>query len=240
MQTECDDQGRAEDHPQLLWAACLPLVPGASAESVDRWLGELATAGLIVRYVVKGDRFLQVDQWDVYQHPKKPAPSKHPSPSEGEPVENWFPTTGEQVEPGEEGRGGEKERRGEECGAPGGTAPEAPPLDRHPLLNLLGSGKTVAGVDPPPERDELEAWLARHLAEIEAAAAAEVPEEEGRPKRAAKERSIAIMRWRKYLDGDRPWHGISERRERERKAAEWHAQQAEAYERELEETGGHL
>ena len=79
LQTHCDDEGRAEDNPRLIWAALFPLHDGIDAGMVDGWLSELADAGLVTRYEAEGVRVVQVERWGDYQHPQRPRPSTLPS-----------------------------------------------------------------------------------------------------------------------------------------------------------------
>ena len=81
LATHCDDHGRCEDEPRLIWAALFPL-HDCDEHDVDRWLWELADAGLILRYE-QGDRhYLAVARWGDYQHPQKPRASELPDPSD--------------------------------------------------------------------------------------------------------------------------------------------------------------
>lgn len=79
--THCDDEGRAEDHPVLILSALFPLARETSPETMDGWLTELADVGLIARYEHGERAFLQVVDWDRFQHPQKALASKLPGPS---------------------------------------------------------------------------------------------------------------------------------------------------------------
>jgi hypothetical protein len=80
LQTHCDDEGRCQDHPRLIWAALFPLHETVTPTDVDLWLKELDTIGLIVRYVVGEKRYLEVTAWADFQHPNRPTQSKFPPP----------------------------------------------------------------------------------------------------------------------------------------------------------------
>lgn len=123
--THCDDDGRCEDNPRLIWGRCGPTVATWTAETVDSLLTELHEAGddegLITRYEVGGKGFVQVNQWSTYQHPQKPKPSVFPPLDIGSPidrvpvnlpVEDGSHTATGPVSSGEEGRGEEKEGSG--------------------------------------------------------------------------------------------------------------------------------
>lgn len=90
LQTHCDDEGRCEDHPRLIYHTIFPLVESATPAKVDTWLGELHRFGLIVRYTVAGKNYLAVTRWEDHQSPKHPRPSQHPAP----PVESITPNRG--------------------------------------------------------------------------------------------------------------------------------------------------
>lgn len=123
LQTHCDDDGRAEDHPRLLAAYLFPLHDDATGAAVDGWLDELDAAGLIVRYEHDQKRYLAVTRWADYQRPQKPRASTIPPPPEPRPdsktplplpdesrtgkrqVRDSSRTSPIQVAPGEEGRG---------------------------------------------------------------------------------------------------------------------------------------
>jgi hypothetical protein len=80
LQTHCDDAGRCEDHPRLLWHALFPTVDGANPEMVDAWLSAIEATGLIVRYETGGKRYLEVADFATFQKPKHPTPSRIPPP----------------------------------------------------------------------------------------------------------------------------------------------------------------
>lgn len=109
LQTHCDDEGRCEDNTRLIWARCMPLVDRWDATKVDRCLMEMAEAGLLIRYSVGGRSYLQVEQWERFQHPQKPKPSELPDPSLADqvPVRDESDTSTGLASSGEEGRGGE-------------------------------------------------------------------------------------------------------------------------------------
>lgn len=81
LATHCDDEGRCEDEPRLIWAACFPL-SDCSIDEVDGWLWELAEVGLIRRYEKDDLRWVQVIRWSDYQHPQKKKDSPLPAPSD--------------------------------------------------------------------------------------------------------------------------------------------------------------
>ena len=117
--THCDDDGRAEDEPDLFAAFLYPLAPAITGEEVEEWLEELSHKGLIHRYEVAGTPYLQVVKWGTYQHPKRkiastlpPAPSPHAREQWGDEAPRRDPG----VPSGVEGSGVEIGVEGEGCG----------------------------------------------------------------------------------------------------------------------------
>lgn len=111
LQCLCDDDGRAEDETDVIAAMLFPKRRDISDEDVDGWLGEMCELGLIVRYRVNGDSFLQIQQWSKYQKPRRPATSKIPPvPTKSDAVATSTDAVGLRP-PGEEwrGEGGESE-----------------------------------------------------------------------------------------------------------------------------------
>jgi hypothetical protein len=108
--THCDDEGRAEDDARLFRSWLFPLDDDLRASTVEGWLSELASLGLIVRYETDGRRYLAVTQWDRFQKPRKRFDSHLPPPpdwcatgarqvrdtetTEGEPVDDVAATKG--------------------------------------------------------------------------------------------------------------------------------------------------
>lgn len=75
-----DDYGRYPAHPAILRAACFPLRLDSIRESdVSRWTDKLSSPGLIVLYDARGQRFLQVCNFNQRQR----TPSKYPEPPQG-------------------------------------------------------------------------------------------------------------------------------------------------------------
>lgn len=49
---------------------------------IEGWLGELEREGCITRYIVDGNEYLRIENWDEYQKVDKPSASKFPDPPE--------------------------------------------------------------------------------------------------------------------------------------------------------------
>jgi hypothetical protein len=78
---QADDQGRLQGEPRVVAALCMPLVRAANERAVNRWLAELAGAGLVARYEVGAVRLLQLrGWWDNQGAPRRAYPSRYPAP----------------------------------------------------------------------------------------------------------------------------------------------------------------
>jgi hypothetical protein len=74
---EADREGRLEDRPKKIKAACLPY----DSCDCDSLLNQLAAGGFIVRYVVDGKGIIQVAEFAKHQNPHvKEAASSLPAP----------------------------------------------------------------------------------------------------------------------------------------------------------------
>lgn len=62
-----DDQGRLQGDPLLVRSACMPLIDRATTKTVDRWLTELESNGMILRYVASDQPLVQVIKWWEHQ-----------------------------------------------------------------------------------------------------------------------------------------------------------------------------
>ena len=65
--SQADDQGRLQGDPMLVKAQCMPLLDKATTKAVDRWLGELAEQGMILRYEAAGQALIQIVKWWEHQ-----------------------------------------------------------------------------------------------------------------------------------------------------------------------------
>jgi hypothetical protein len=83
--THVDDEGRCVDDPRLIKAALWPL-DDRTATDVERDLGVLSEASLILRYTLNRKRYLAVTNWHEHQRISRPSQSKLPSPEEGDPT----------------------------------------------------------------------------------------------------------------------------------------------------------
>ena len=70
-----DDFGRADARPSMVKAACFPIKDAATQARCEKWLAELASAGLVDVYSVGGKPYLQVRKWDNTPRAKE---SKYP------------------------------------------------------------------------------------------------------------------------------------------------------------------
>jgi hypothetical protein len=78
---QADDQGRQQGEAKVVAGLCMPLIAKATDRAVERWLGELADHGLIVRYDGGGRRYVQlIGWWDNQGRPRRSYPSRWPAP----------------------------------------------------------------------------------------------------------------------------------------------------------------
>jgi hypothetical protein len=79
MITQADDKGRLHGALGAVRGACLPLDDVTLAD-IDGWMDELAAQGLIQRYVVSENRYVQLRGWDKHQIVHKPNKFHLPDP----------------------------------------------------------------------------------------------------------------------------------------------------------------
>lgn len=82
MISQADDQGRLQGEPRVVAALCMPLIRQATERNVRRWIGELASSGLIITYAADGRELIQLaGWWDNQGAPRRAYPSRHPAPN---------------------------------------------------------------------------------------------------------------------------------------------------------------
>lgn len=79
-----DDDGRGEDDPDLLKADLYPRHREMGPGEIEADLAELDKLGLVIRYVIEGERYLacKASTWAKYQRPQKKMDSVLPPPPE--------------------------------------------------------------------------------------------------------------------------------------------------------------
>ncbi len=112
MFPHADHQGRLPGHAKKIRALVIPLIETSSKE-VDEQLRQMHDAGLIVWYVVGGEKYIQLVSWWKFQDRRFAHASKHPAP------DGWtdrlrfhHPVTHELVEVNWEGRYAEPRKSG--------------------------------------------------------------------------------------------------------------------------------
>lgn len=80
--TQADDQGRLRGHSRMLASLLFPYDEDAPKQ-IDKWLAELEREGMIRRYSVNGDDYVDLPKWEKHQRVEKASDSKHPSFTEG-------------------------------------------------------------------------------------------------------------------------------------------------------------
>lgn len=147
MLTQADDQGRLVGDPRVVKTLCMPLIDAATPRSIEKWLGQLATHGMVTRYKAAGVDLVQfVNWWDHQAGMKKSFPSRYPAPV------GWTDRI--------RGLGGDDE------GDSGGTSPpdggtsspvggKLPPSPRAP--SAAASAAASAAISPPAGGESLRA-----------------------------------------------------------------------------------
>ncbi|MBR2406451.1 MAG: hypothetical protein IKB04_05360 [Clostridia bacterium] len=69
---QCDDFGRYDARPQLLRARLFPLRDDVDVAAVEAAMDQLEAVGLIERYTVDGQPYLQLCTWDKHQRIRAP------------------------------------------------------------------------------------------------------------------------------------------------------------------------
>src|SRR5213079_413204 len=80
--THCDNHGRARDNVKLIKAAVWPL-DEVTLKDIEDDLATLAQHGRIVRYSVRGKRYLVITNWGEHQYGAFKGDPKHPAPVVG-------------------------------------------------------------------------------------------------------------------------------------------------------------
>lgn len=107
---KADDYGRFHSDPRMVKAFCFPLAENLRSNDLSRWLDELSTRQLVLRYEVDGRKCLAIPN---YGQRLKQSKAKFP-PMDGCP-EDWLPTfrevPGSSGNPPPEGKGREVEEK---------------------------------------------------------------------------------------------------------------------------------
>jgi hypothetical protein len=131
---------------------------------VDRWLWEMAEAGLIVRYTVNEKHLIEVCRWGDFQHPQKPKPSTFPPAHSASTrrVRDEYGTTPALFPYGGDGMGEETdtEKEGESEGEPKQTLHNSQPVDNRRLPTPLRERLVQLEANPPVRLTSVEgAWM---------------------------------------------------------------------------------
>lgn len=81
----CDDEGRMQELPNSIIGDIFPTDDDVTPVVLREWLQELHEAGLIIRYEVDGEHYLQSHDFNDHQVINKPRPSEIPPPPEPNP-----------------------------------------------------------------------------------------------------------------------------------------------------------
>jgi hypothetical protein len=133
LQCFLDDEGRSEDEPDIFASVLFQVMRDVTPGMVDRWLWEMAEAGLIVRYTVGETDFLEVVRWSDFQHPQRKKTSSIPPAQSASTrrvrdghmnAHTLFPDGGERS-----GEGADTEPEGESEGETHHPLPQRLPVD---------------------------------------------------------------------------------------------------------------
>jgi hypothetical protein len=153
LQCHLDDHGRAEDEPDIFASVLFQVQRDVTPGMVDRWLWEMAEAGLIVRYTVNEKHLIEVCRWGDFQHPQKPKPSTFPPAHSASTrrVRDEYGTTPALFPYGGDGMGEETdtEKEGESEGEPKQTLHNSQPVDNHRLPTPLRERLVQLEANPP-------------------------------------------------------------------------------------------
>lgn len=111
---EADDEGRMVGSTKRLVGLLYPNDDKIGAVQVERWLKELITENMVIRYTADGTIYLSIVNFRKHQNPQHPTPSSFPSPHEDfvsdsrNPHESLTKSSSTSVEG--EGEGVERER----------------------------------------------------------------------------------------------------------------------------------
>lgn len=108
LQGHCDDHGRCEDNPRLIWGMTCSLIASWTHQTVDQLIDELADAGLVVRYEAAGKACIQVVRWSDYQHPQRPKASPLPPVPDASLTDRVHVADGSPATTGDVDAGGER------------------------------------------------------------------------------------------------------------------------------------
>lgn len=159
--THVDDEGRCVDDARLIKAAVWPLDDRTAAD-VEKDLGVLSEASLILRYALNQKRYLAVRSWSEHQKINRPTASKLPPPPEG-PIPDLTCTDEDSRTPhGGLTEDSLAERKGKEQGKEQGTGKGTRPAT---------PAATRASDDPGPDFDEFWRLYPRKAGKSEAAKA---------------------------------------------------------------------
>lgn len=141
-----DDEGRLQELPQWIIGEVFPTDEDVTPVQLREWLGSLHDAGLIARYEVDGERYIQCRNFTEHQVINKPRPSEIPACPAG-PCDSGS-TTGalpdDSLPEVEEEREGEKE---EETTAPDHLVSVVGLLDRTAFARGISSPKVAAAIE---------------------------------------------------------------------------------------------
>lgn len=160
-----DDEGRLQELPNSLIGDIFPTDSDVTVVILEGWLTELAEAGLIVRYEVAGENYIQCHDFTEHQVINKAKPSEIP-PADAESAGSRTDTVEvrERSRPErEEEKEGEREEEKEWKGKEPPTVPAAADVPTTDIATVFDYWKHRLGKDrarlTPARRDKIRARL---------------------------------------------------------------------------------
>jgi hypothetical protein len=160
---ESDDEGRLLGSPKRLAGVVFPHDDDVTAKKIDKWLDELESVCLILRYRVEGTGYILLPGFTEHQKVSHPTDSRLPNPSRTDP-EPFFPDLGR--EQGKEQGGGSARPRSSRIPDEFEVTPEmtewvqreCPRIDwRHQTKRFVAHWKASASPNAV-KKDWLQAW----------------------------------------------------------------------------------
>ncbi|MBN8866009.1 MAG: hypothetical protein J0H98_00500 [Solirubrobacterales bacterium] len=136
-----DDEGRLQELPNAIIGEIFPTDDDVTTVVLREWLGELQVAGMIVRYSIDGEDYIQCHDFGDHQVINKPRPSELPPPPEPKATDSGTAP----VELRDYSRGEEEGKRNKEWN---GRGRDRPPLatdeERALTFTLIGAFASLA------------------------------------------------------------------------------------------------
>ena len=143
-----DDEGRLQNLPQWILGEVFPGDEDVTLAVLRGWLDELEQVGLLARYEVDGEHYIQIHDWKDHQRIEKPKASELPPPPPPHlrlvPNESGNDPGRIQDDSRPEGKGEEEERKGNSS-----ARAEEPPDSHQEIVRALDAVAFARGAPSP-------------------------------------------------------------------------------------------